>query len=199
MGQHAVVVIVSVGIAAAIGIGLGIAVYQTEKPANIVLGIAGTALTIPSFALFALLIPPLGLGFTPTVVALVIYALLPIVRNTVVGLRSVDPAITESARGMGMGTRRQLLRIELPLAWPVILAGLRVSTLLIVGIAAIGAAVDGPGLGKDIFMGLSRIGSATALNLVLGGLLGVVVLALLFDGLFQLLQRLTISPGTRGD
>lgn len=199
MGQHALVVIASVAIAAIIGIGLGIAVYRTERPANVVLGVAGTFLTIPSFALFALLIPPLGLGFTPTVVALVIYALLPIVRNTVVGLRSVDPAITESARGIGMNPGRQLLRIELPIAWPVILAGLRVSTLLIVGIAAIAAAVDGPGLGKDIFTGLSRIGSATALNLVLGGLLGVVVLALLFDGLFQLLQRFTISPGTRGD
>jgi osmoprotectant transport system permease protein len=196
-GAHALVVVLSLAIAAAIGVTAGILVYRRERAANVVLGVAGTFLTIPSFALFAILIPPLGLGYKPTVAALIVYALLPIVRNTVVGLRGIDPAILESARGMGMSTVKQLRSIELPLAWPVILAGLRVATLLIVGIAAIAAAVNGPGLGKDIFDGLARVGSASALNMVLGGVVGVVVLALLFDGLFQLLNKFTISPGTR--
>jgi osmoprotectant transport system permease protein len=123
------------------------------------------------------------------------YALLPIVRNTVVGLRSVDPAITESAQGMGMNGLQRLLRIELPLAWPVILTGMRVSTLIIIGIAAIAAYVNGPGLGEDIFSGLSRIGSAVALNLVLGAVLAIIALALLFDGFFAVLGKLTTSRG----
>lgn len=195
--EHAQVVALALVIAALIGIGLGVAVYRRERAATVVLAIVGTFLTIPSFALLAMFIPIFGLGYEPTVVALVMYALLPIVRNTVTGLRSVDPAVTESARGMGMGHARRLLRIELPLAWPVILTGIRVSALLLIGIAAIAAAVNGPGLGEDIFSGLARIGSATAINLVLGGVLGVIVLALIFDVFFMGLSRLTTSRGIR--
>ena len=195
--EHAEVVAISLLIAAAIGVGLGVAVYRRERAATIVLAIVGTFLTIPSFALLAMFIPIFGLGSEPTIVALVMYALLPIVRNTVTGLRAVNPAVTESARGMGMGTARRMLRIELPLAWPVILTGIRVSALLLIGIAAIAAAVNGPGLGEDIFSGLARIGSATAINLVLGGVLGVIVLALLFDVFFMALGKVTTSRGIR--
>jgi len=123
--------------------------------------------------------------------------LLPIVANTIVGLREVDPAIVESAQGMGMSRGQRLLLIELPLAWPVILTGMRVSTLIALGIAAIGAYINGPGLGNDIFDGLSRINSPNALNLVLGGTLGVIVLAILFDVLYVLINRLTTSKGVR--
>jgi osmoprotectant transport system permease protein len=195
--EHAEVVAISLLIAAAIGVGLGVAVYRRERAATIVLAIVGTFLTIPSFALLAMFIPIFGLGYEPTIVALVMYALLPIVRNTVTGLRAVSPAVTESARGMGMGTARRMLRIELPLAWPVILTGIRVSALLLIGIAAIAAAVNGPGLGEDIFSGLARIGSATAINLVLGGVLGVIVLALIFDVFFMALGKATTSRGIR--
>jgi osmoprotectant transport system permease protein len=195
--EHAQVVAVALLIATLIGILAGVAVYRRERSAIVVLGIASTFLTIPSFALLAMFIPLFGLGYEPTVVALVMYALLPIVRNTIAGLRAVNPSVTESARGMGMGTLRRLVRIELPLAWPLILAGIRVSALLLIGIATIAAAVNGPGLGEDIFSGLARIGSATAINLVLGGVLGVIVLALLFDTLFMLLGRLTTSRGIR--
>jgi osmoprotectant transport system permease protein len=139
----------------------------------------------------------LGLGTTPVVVALVMYSLLPIVANTIVGLRQVDPAVVESAQGMGMNRVQRLVRIELPLAWPVILTGMRVSTLLALGIVAIGAYIRGPGLGNDIFAGLSRISSPNALNLVLGGTLGVIVLAILFDLLYVLINRLTTSRGVR--
>jgi len=147
-----------------------------------------------------LLIPlPLigGLGYKPAVVALVMYALLPILRNTVTGLQAVDSAIAESAQGMGMNARERLLRIELPLAWPVIIAGVRVSTMLLMGIAAIAAVVNGPGLGEDIFAGLARIGGANALNQVLGGTLGIIVLAILFDMFFNVLGKLTTSRGIR--
>lgn len=192
---HAQVVLISLLIATAIGITTGVLVYRRERTAEVVLTVASTFLTIPSFALFGLLLPIFGLGWAPTIFALVMYALLPIVRNTVVGLRSVDSAITESAQGMGMSSLQRLLRIELPLAWPVILTGMRVATLIIVGITAVAAFVNGPGLGEDIFSGLARIGSAVALNLVLGGVLAIIALALLFDGLFAVLGRLTISRG----
>ncbi len=195
---HAEVVFLSLLIATVIGVTAGVLVYRRERSAEVVLAVTSTFLTIPSFALFGLLLPVFGLGWTPTVFALVIYALLPIVRNTVVGLRSVDPAITESAQGMGMSRWRRLFEIELPLAWPVILTGVRVSTLIIVGIAAIAAYVNGPGLGEDIFQGISRIGSATALNLVLGAVLAIVLLALIFDGFFAVLGKLTTSRGLHG-
>src|SRR5918911_1753162 len=167
---HAIVVAIALVIDIVIGVSLGVLVYRRETAANVALAITSTFLTIPSFALFGLFIPIFGLGYPPAVVGLVMYALLPILRNTVAGLRSVDPAIVESAQGMGMSARQRLVRIELPLAWPVIIAGVRVSTMLLMGIAAIGAVVGGPGLGEDFFSGLARIGSATALNLVLGGI-----------------------------
>jgi osmoprotectant transport system permease protein len=192
---HAEVVFISLLIATAIGVTTGVLVYRRERTAEVVLAVTSTFLTIPSFALFGLLLPIFGLGWLPTIFALVIYALLPIVRNTIVGLRSVDPAIAESAQGMGMSRWSRLFRIELPLAWPVIITGLRVSTLIIVGIAAIAAYVNGPGLGEDIFQGISRIGSAVALNLVLGAVLAIIVLALLFDGFFAVLGKLTTSRG----
>jgi len=197
---HVIVVAISLVIAVVIGVSLGVLVYRRERLANAALAVTSTFLTIPSLALFGLLIPlPLigGLGYKPAVVALVMYALLPILRNTVTGLQSVDPAIAESAQGMGMNARERLLRIELPLAWPVIIAGVRVSTMLLMGIAAIAAVVNGPGLGEDIFAGLARIGGANALNQVLGGTLGIIVLAILFDMFFNVLGKLTTSRGIR--
>ena len=192
---HAQVVLISLLIATAIGVTVGVLVYRRERVAEGVLAVTSTFLTIPSFALFGLLVPILGLGGYPTILALVMYALLPIVRNTVVGLRSVDPAIAESAQGMGMSRGERLWRIELPLAWPVILTGMRVSALIIVGIAAVAAYVNGPGLGSEIFSGISRIGSAVALNQVLSAVLGIVVLAVLFDGFFAVVGKLTTSRG----
>ena len=196
---HAQAVFISLLIATAIGVTTGVLVYRRERSAEVVLAVTSTFLTILSFALFGLLLPVLGLGWAPTVFALVMYALLPIVRNTVVGLRSVDPAIAESAQGMGMSRWTRLFRIELPLAWPVILTGVRVSTLIIVGITAVAAYVNGPGLGEDIFSGLARVGSAVALNLVLGAVLAIIVLALLFDGFFAVLGKLTTSRGLKHD
>jgi osmoprotectant transport system permease protein len=125
------------------------------------------------------------------------YALLPIVRNTLAGLGGVDSAIAESATGMGMGRTRRLLRIELPIAWPVLLAGLRVSTQLVIGIAAIAALVGGPGLGNEIFAGIRSIGSVGALERLLGGTLAILVVAAVFDLFYLGLGRLTIPRGLR--
>lgn len=195
--EHAIVVAEAIILATIIGVGLGLLTYRTDRPRELVLAITGVFLTIPSIALFGLFIPVFGLGSTPVIVALVMYSLLPIVRNTIVGLREVDSAVIESAEGMGMGRLQRLFRIELPLAWPVIITGMRVSTIIVVGIAAIGAYVLGPGLGNEIFRGLARFGSPAAINLVLGGILGVMVLAVLFDAFYVLLTRLTTSRGLR--
>lgn len=194
---HAVLVLISLGLAAAIGIPVAAATYRTELPRTIALGVTGVFLTIPSYALFALFIPALGLGNKPSVVALTMYAMLPIVRNTVVGLRGVDPAVTESARGVGMDGWRRLLRIDLPLAWPVIITGLRVATQILLGIAAIAAAVNGPGLGNLILEGLATAGTPFAVYLTLEGIIGIIVLAILFDAFFVICNRFTTSRGIR--
>ncbi|MGO1884716.1 MAG: ABC transporter permease [Citricoccus sp.] len=194
---HALIVAAAVLIATVIGVALGILTYRTERPRELVLALTGTFLTIPSFALFILLLGPLGLGWPPVLFALVMYGLLPVVRNTITGLRGVDPAVIESAQGMGLNRRQRLLRIELPLAWPVVITGVRVSTLVLLGIAAIGAVVNGPGYGEMIFTGLARVGTPVAVNMVLAGTLGVIVLAVLFDLIFYAVQRLTTSRGIR--
>lgn len=195
--QHLAVVAISVIIAVIIGVLLGIAVWNRPTGRAVTIAAAGVAITIPSLALLALITPVFGLGWTPTIVALVFYSLLPIVRNTVVGLREVSPAIMESARGMGMSSTMTLFRVQLPMAWPIILTGVRVAAQLTIGIAAIAAYVAGPGLGQFIFQGLSSLGSKNALNFALTGTLGVVILALLIDGAFVLVTRLTTPRGLR--
>jgi osmoprotectant transport system permease protein len=192
---HLQVVLIAVGIAAMLAIPLGALVAGRPAASRPVLAITGTMLTIPSFALFGLLIPLFGLGAAPAIVALVLYAIFPIVRNTVTGLESVPSEVLDAARGMGLSPLRRLVVVRLPLAWPVILTGIRLATIMNVGIAAIAAAVAGPGLGQLIFDGLARIGGANALNDTLAGVLGVAVLALVLDLLFIGLVRLTTSRG----
>ncbi|BCN56269.1 ABC transporter permease [Prescottella equi] len=194
---HVSAVVQSVVIAGVIAVLVGIAVYRSPIGSAVATGLASTVLTLPSFALLGLLIPVLGLGVAPTVTALVLYGLLPIIRNTIIGLASVDPAITDAARGVGMNRLRVLTRIEMPLAWPSILAGIRVSTQMLMGILAIAAYAKGPGLGNLIFSGLSRVGSPTAVPQALTGTVLIVILALVLDGLLVLLGRLTTSRGLR--
>lgn len=195
--QHVAVVAISIVIATVVGVVIGMLVWNRGIPRSVALAAAGVALTIPSLALLSLLTSAFGLGWTPTVISLVFYSLLPIVRNTVVGLREVPAPIMESARGMGMSPLRVLFTVQVPMAWPVILIGIRVAAQLTIGIAAIAAYVAGPGLGQFIFQGLSSLGSLNALNYALTGTLGVVVLALVVDGLFVLITRTTTSRGLR--
>ena len=196
--QHASAVIQSIMVATVIGVLIGVLVYRGPIGSAVATALTSAILTIPSFALIGVLIPVLGLGVKPTITALVLYALLPIVRNTIVGLDNIDPAITSAAQGIGMNRSRVLTQIELRLAWPSILAGMRVSTQMLMGIAAIAAYAKGPGLGVHIFSGLSQIGSANAINNVAAGTLGIVVLALVLDAIYVLIGRLTISRGIRG-
>lgn len=184
-------------IAVVIGVALGILTYTRPLAAALATSTTGAFLTIPSIALIGVLIGPFGLGYAPVLIALVVYALLPITRNSVVGLQGVDKAIVEAGEAMGLGRTRLLWQLRMPLAWPVILSGIRVSTQMTIGIAAIGAWIKGPGLGNLIFFGLGRFGAANSLNQVLAGTLGIVVLALLFDLAFVIVRRLTISRGLR--
>lgn len=195
--DHAVLVVLVVVAATLFAVALGIVVRGRPGPRTAAIGLAGIGLTIPSLALFTLFIPLVGLGFAPVFLALFIYALLPILRNTVTGLEQVDPAVIEAAKGMGMSRRQRLLRIQLPLAWPVIIAGIRVSALLTTGIAAIGVLVAGPGLGEFIKDGLRRLGLPNSMEAVWTGTVFIIALALLLDLTLLIVQRLTTSRGLR--
>ncbi len=196
--QHASAVFQCIVVASVVGIAVGVLTYRNDRAGRLAVATTVTIMTVPSYALLGLLIPLLGLGVPPTVTALVLYALLPIVRNAIVGLRGVDPTLVDAAKGIGMNRAAQILKVELPLAWPSILTGIRVATQMLMGIAAVAAYASGPGLGNEIFNGISGLGSANALNRVLAGTLGIVVLALLFDFALALIGRLTTSRGIRG-
>ncbi|MZF86912.1 ABC transporter permease [Streptomyces sp. SID5643] len=195
--QHASAVFQCMVVATLLGVLIGVVTYRSEWAGNLATTTTATILTVPALALIGLLIPLVGLGVPPTVIALTLYGLLPVVRNAIVGLRGVDPTLVDAATGIGMSRPARLLRVELPLAWPPILTGIRVSTQMLMGIAAIAAYASGPGLGNVIFRGLASLGSANALNQVLAGTLGIIVLALLFDAAYVLIGRLTIPRGIR--
>ncbi len=195
--QHLLVVALAILLATVIGVLVGVLTWRSDRLSGIAIAVCATLLTVPSLALLALLIPLLGLGWAPTLFALVVYSLLPIVRNTVAGLRSVDSSMLEAAKGMGMKPAAILWRIQLPLAWPVLLAGIRVSAQMLFAVATIAAYVAGPGLGNEIFSGLARLGSANALNQAIAGTIGVVILALAFDALVVVVRRYTTPRGLR--
>jgi len=195
--QHVSAVVQSVLIATLIGVAIGVMTYRSPLAANLATSVSSVILTVPAFALLGLLIPLFGLGVIPSVAALVLYSLLPIVRNTIVGLNGVEPALTDAARGIGMSRIATLSRVELRLAWPSILSAMRISTQMSMGVLAIAAYVKGPGLGNLIFAGLARVGSPTAVPMAVTGTLLIVILALALDGLLVLIGRLTTSKGIR--
>jgi len=185
LGQHIGLVAISIAIAALIGLPLGVLVARRPAWRRPVLGLANVFQTIPSLALFGLLIPVFGIGAWTAISALVVYALLPIVRNTYVGITGVDPAVREAGRGMGM-TEGELLRlVELPLAAGVILAGVRIATVVSVGIATIAAAIGAGGLGVYIFRGVATVDN----TLILAGAIPAALLALLADAVLGFVER----------
>lgn len=178
--EHLFLVVVSIAIATLIGIPLGILITREKNFRQPVLGIANVLQTIPSLAMFGLLIPiPIvgGIGKVPAIVALTLYSLLPIIRNTYTGIIGVDPAIREAGKGMGMTDKELLMQVEIPLAMPVILAGVRVATVIAIGIATIAAAIGAGGLGIFIFRGISTVNN----DLILAGAVPAAGIALLAD------------------
>ncbi|MBJ7289619.1 ABC transporter permease [Williamsia sp.] len=193
--QHASLALQTLVVGSVIAVIIAAAVYRLPLASALTLTTSRVALTIPSLALLALLIVPFGLGVVPSFIMLAFFAALPVIGNAIVGLRSVPATVVESAQGIGLSRWRILLTVELPIAWPIILTGIRVSTQMIVGVAAIVAYVLGPGLGSLIFNGLSRLGGANALAMALTGTILIVIIALVFDALLVLLGRLTIAKG----
>jgi osmoprotectant transport system permease protein len=174
-------------VTSAIGLGLGIAAARSEALSTVILAVTSTILTVPSFALFGLLSIWFGLANPPVIVGLILYGLLPVTRNTRAGIKAVDPAVVESARGMGMNPRQVLLKVELPLAVPVVLGGIRQSTVMIVAIATVGATVGVDDLGQTI---LSAIGRSTGtLDAVLAGIIPVAAIGILADFILAVVQR----------
>jgi osmoprotectant transport system permease protein len=185
LGQHIGLVAISTAIAALIGLPLGVLVARRPAWRRPVLGLANVFQTIPSLALFGLLIPVFGIGAWTAITALVVYALLPIVRNTYAGIAGVDPAVREAGRGMGMTDGELLRLVELPLAAGVILAGVRIATVVSVGIATIAAAIGAGGLGVYIFRGVATVDN----TLILAGAIPAALLALLADALLGFVER----------
>ena len=175
--EHLRLVAISILVAMAIGIPLGILITRLRWLEGSVITTTGVLYTVPSLALFAILMPFTGLGPTTVIVALVLYSLLAIVRNTVAGIDDVPSAALDAARGMGMTGSQRLLLVELPLALPVILAGVRVATVAAVGIATVGALLGAGGLGRLIFEGISRMNT----DRIVAGAVGASILALVAD------------------
>jgi osmoprotectant transport system permease protein len=190
---HLVLVGVSIAIATGIGVPLGILLTRRQAWQRFVLGAAGVVQTIPSLALFGFLLPvPVigGIGARTALVALTLYGLLPILRNTVTGIAGVDPAIREAGRGMGMTDRQLLVQVELPLAASVILAGIRVATVVGIGVATIAAAIGAGGLGVFIFRGVAMVDNRT----ILAGALPAALLAVGADVALGAVERRMRAP-----
>ena len=192
-GEHLWLVGVSMFFAILIGMPLGIFLTRRPRWRALVLGGTSVIQTIPSLALLGLLLPIPWLGVRAdrlTITALSLYALLPIVRNTYTGIMGVDAPIRQAAIGMGLSPAQLLWHVELPLAMPVILAGVRVATALTIGVATIAAAIGAGGLGEFIFRGLAMVDN----NVILAGALPAALMALVADGALALLQRAMQRP-----
>ena len=193
--EHLWLVFVSVGIAIIVSVIVGIIISYYTKAADTVLAVCQVLMTIPSIAMLGMMVPFFGIGFTTGVVALILYSLLPIVRNTYTGITEIDPVIIESATGMGMNEWRVLSKIKIPLAMPVIMAGIRTATVMIVGIAAITAYVGAGGLGELIFQGISRSNE----EMIIVGAIGVSIIALIFDYFLSRLELFFARKSTGGE
>jgi osmoprotectant transport system permease protein len=195
--EHAILSLLAIAVSTVVALVLAITFYRSRLMSDIVVKVLGVAFTIPSIAFFPLAVSLVGKNLSAVIPVLVVYALLPVTRNALVGLQSVDATMLDAARGMGMGRWRILWQVELPLAWPVILAGIRVSAQLTVGLVTIAAFVFQIGLGTFAFDALNNLGSANTLNMGMASVLFVVIIALVFDAVFVLVRRFTTPRGLR--
>src|SRR5690606_2571521 len=187
--QHIGLTFISLLIAVLLGLPLGILIARNRNLSGIVLGTVGILQTIPSIALLGFLIPVLGIGAKPAIVALFLYALLPIIRNTYTGITGINPTVKEAAIALGLNKQQLLLQVELPLAMPVILAGIRTATVINVGVATLAAYIAAGGLGEFIFGGISLNNT----NMILAGAIPAALLAILFDFLLSRIQKINLK------
>lgn len=183
--QHLGLTFLSLVLAIVVGLPLGILIARKRKLASPVLGFAGILQTIPSIALLGFMIPAFGIGATPAIIALLIYALLPIIRNTYTGITEVNPTVIEAAKAMGMNRQQMLFKVELPLAMPVVIAGIRTAAVINVGVATLASFVAAGGLGEFIFGGISLNNT----NMILAGAIPAALLAIVLDQTIALFQK----------
>jgi osmoprotectant transport system permease protein len=191
--EHLRLVAIALVIAIAVGVPLGVHLAKERFLSGPVLAFVSAVQTIPSVALFGFLIPLVGIGLRPAVIALFLYALLPIVRNTFTGLSQVDAAAIEAARGMGMRERQILTSVTLPQSLPVLMAGIRTSTVLTVAVTTVAALIGAGGLGTFIFRGIAMVNT----RMILAGAIPAAGLALALDGLLALVERWITPRGLR--
>jgi osmoprotectant transport system permease protein len=184
-GQHLGLTFLSLLLAIAVGVPLGVFISRRHRLATPVLGVAGVLQTIPSIALLGFMIPAFGVGATPAIIALLIYALLPIIRNTYTGITGVSPIVTEAATALGMSKYQRLFKVEFPLALPVIIAGIRTATVINVGVATLASFVAAGGLGEFIFGGISLNNT----NMILAGAIPAALMAVLLDMAIGYMQK----------
>lgn len=185
--EHIQISFIALLIAILIAVPLGIALTKTKRLSEVIMNIAAILQTIPSLALLGLMIPIFGIGRLPAIIALVVYALLPILRNTYTGIKEVDPSLIEAAKGIGMKPVRRLTRVELPIAMPVMMAGIRTAMVLIIGTATLAALIGAGGLGDLILLGIDRNNA----SLILIGAIPAALLAIMFDLILRYMEKLS--------
>lgn len=191
--EHLLISFAALALGVIVAVPLGILLVRLPKVSGLVMGIAGVVQTFPSLAILAFFIPLLGIGKVPAIVALFLYSMLPILRNTYIGVKNIDGNLIEAARGMGMTTLQRTVRVELPLAVPVIMAGIRMTAVYLIGWATLASFIGGGGLGDFIFDGLNLFRP----DLIIGGAVPVTLLAILLDWLLGKLEKATTPVGVR--
>ncbi|MEK5522822.1 ABC transporter permease [Heyndrickxia sp. FSL W8-0423] len=191
--QHFYISIIAVFLGIIVAVPIGIALTRTPKLAGVIMGIAGVIQTFPSLAILAFFIPILGVGKVPAIVALFFYSVLPILRNTYIGVKGIERNLLEAGRGMGMTGWERIRYVEIPLAIPVIMAGIRLSTVYLIGWATLAAFIGAGGLGDYIFSGLNLYQT----EFIIAGAIPVTILALLVDLLLGKLENWATPKGIR--
>lgn len=183
--EHLLMVLMAMAISIVVGLIVGILITFNEKTAKVVLSVTEVLMTIPSLALFAVLIPIFHIGATPAIIGLVLYTQLPIVRNVYTGIKNINPAVIEAAKGMGMSGFKIMFKIKLPLAFPVLVAGVRTAVVMGVGMGAIASYVGAGGLGDYIFQGIQRTND----KMVVIGAVMISLMAIIMDRLLYFIQK----------
>ncbi|MCJ7842730.1 ABC transporter permease [Lederbergia sp. NSJ-179] len=191
--EHLFLAGISMILAIIIAVPLGIILTRNKKVAEFVIGIAAVIQTIPSLALLGFMLPLFGIGMVPAIIALTLYALLPILRNTYTGIIGVDKSLVDAGKGMGMTSRQILLMVELPLTLPILMAGIRTATVLTIGVAALATFIGAGGLGDLIIRGLNVMDK----NLILSGAIPAAILAIVFDFLLKKLEDKVTPKGLK--
>lgn len=196
--EHLMLVSIAVGLAIITGVPIGVAITQNQRAADLVLYVASVIITIPSIALFGLMIPILsvigqGIGYLPAIIAVLLYSQLPIIRNTYTAINNVDPALREAARGIGMTPMQRLKMVEIPLAVPVIMAGVRTAVVMNIGVMAIATYIGAGGLGTYIQRGISQ----TDPRQLIIGAVAVSLLAIIADYALLWVQKKFTPKGMK--